>query len=372
MPTETTQQLAMLVVALGGGLGLAFGVVAHKIHFCTMGAVSDVVNMGHWGRMRMWLTAIAVAIAGSNALDWFGVVDLSRSAYTTPYFPWLAYLVGGGLFGVGMTLASGCGSRNVVRLGGGSIKSLVVLVCLGLAADMTIGGMLEPVRVEMLGAAALRLDQGQDLGWVFASLFGTGKRMPQAWLSAMVVVALFAFVLKDPEFRRDRERLAGGVIIGLLVVAGWYITGRIGFIPEDPETLMEAFVGTRTARPESFTYVGPVANTLEFLRFGDDRPARVSFGVAVVLGTLAGSFVHAIATRRFRWEGFASFGDFRNHLVGGLLMGFGGVTAVGCTVGQGISGLSTLALGSMLVFLAIVGAAAATMRIQYQRMLRER
>jgi len=117
--------------------------------------------------------------------------------------------------------------------------------------------------------------------------------------------------------------------------------------------------------------VGPVAHTLEWLQFWTDKSSKLSFGVAVVAGTLLGSFAYAVLTRNFRWESFASAADTRNHIIGGILMGFGGVTAMGCTIGQGITGLSTLAAGSFLVFFSIIAGAAATMKVQYARMLRQ-
>lgn len=368
---ENFSQLASLVVALGFILGLVFGAVAHKANFCTMGAVADVVSFGDWGRMRMWLLAIAVAVAGANALDWTGLVDLSRSAYPAARCPWIANIVGGLLFGIGMTLASGCGSRSVVRVGGGSLKSLVVLVFLAISADMTMRGLFAPARVGMLSALAIHFDQGQDLPWVVATHLGVGRHGLQLWITALIVIPLLFFAFKDRAFRATREQVFGGLVVGLVIVAGWYVTGRIGFVAEDPDTLQEAYLGSRTARPESLTYVGPVANTLEWLQFWTDKSSKLSFGVAVVAGTLLGSFAYAILTRNFRWESFASAGDTRNHIVGGMLMGFGGVTAMGCTIGQGITGLSTLAVGSFLVFFSIIAGAAATMKIQYWRMRKE-
>lgn len=368
---ENSAHLAELVVALGFVLGFVFGAVAHKTNFCTMGAVADVVNIGDWGRMRMWLLAIAVAVAGANALDWAGLVDLSRSAYPAARCPWLAYIVGGFLFGIGMTLASGCGSRSVVRVGGGNLKSLVALVFLAISAHMTMRGLFAPARVEVLGAVAMQFDQGQDLPWVVATQLGVGRRGLQLWITALIVIPLLFFVFKNRTFRATREQVFGGLALGLVIVAGWYVTGHIGFIAEDPDTLQEAYLGSKTARPESLTYVGPVANTLEWLQFWTDKSSKLSFGVAVVGGTLLGSFAYAILTRNFRWESFASAGDTRNHIVGGILMGFGGVTAMGCTIGQGITGLSTLAVGSFLVFFSIVAGAAATMKVQYWRILKE-
>ena len=370
MPVETPAQLTALVVASGFVLALVFGAIAQKTDFCTLGAVSDVINMGDWSRMRMWLLAIAVAIAGANALDLAGLVDLSRSAYPAPRWPWLAYIVGGLLFGVGMTLASGCGSRSLIRIGGGNLKSLVAMLFLAVAAQMTLGGLLSPVRTEVLNALFVQFDQGQDLSWLVAATLGIGKRSVQPWIATGIALALLAFVLKDRDFRADHERLFAGVLIGLTVVGGWYVTGHLGFIAEDPETLQAAYLGTRTARPESFTFIGPAANTLEVLQFWTDKSARLSFGVAVVLGTLIGSFAYAMVKRRFHWESFASASDTRNHVIGGVLMGFGGVTAMGCTIGQGITGVSTLALGSILVFFCIIAGAAVTLKLQYRRILK--
>jgi uncharacterized protein len=367
---ENPAQIASLVIVCGFVLAVIFGAVAQKTDFCTMGAVSDIVNMGDWSRMRMWLLAIAVAIAGANALDLTGLVDLSRSAYPAPRWPWLAYMVGGLLFGVGMTLASGCGSRSLIRIGGGNLKSLVAILFLALAAEMTLRGLLSPLRTEVLNVLAIQFDQGQDLSWLLAGAIGTGKRSVQPWIAAGLSIALLAFVLMDRDFRADHERLFAGVVIGLVIVGGWYVTGHLGFIAEDPETLQEAYLGTRTARPESFTFIGPAANALELLQFWTDKSARMTFGVAVVLGTLAGAFAYALFKRRFHWESFASAADTRNHVIGGVLMGFGGVTAMGCTIGQGITGVSTLALGSILVFFSIIAGAALTMKIQYRRMLK--
>ncbi len=367
---DMSAQLAALVVAGGFVLAFVFGAIAQKTDFCTMGAVADIVIIGDWSRMRMWLLAIAVAIAGANALDLAGLVDLSRSAYPAPRWPWLAYAAGGLLFGVGMTLASGCASRSLIRIGGGNLKSLVVMLFLALGAEMTLRGLLAPVRSELLGLLAVRFDQGQDLSWLLAGLFGVGKRSVQPWIAAGIVLALLAFVLKDREFRADHERLIASLVIGLVIVGGWYVTGHLGFIAEDPDTLQEAYVGTRSARPESFTFIGPVANTFELLQFWTDKSSRVTFGVAVVVGTLAGSFAYAMARRRFHWESFACAADTRNHMIGGLLMGFGGVTAMGCSVGQGITGVSTLALGSILVFFSIIAGAALTIKIQYRCLLK--
>jgi len=156
-----------------------------------------------------------------------------------------------------------------------------------------------------------------------------------------------------------------------VVVGGWYVSGHIGHVAEDPQTLQEAFVATNTGRMEAFSFVAPLAFSLEYLMLWTDKSKIVTYGIASTAGVILGSFAYALASRKFRWEGFRDAEDTGMHIVGGVLMGFGGITALGCTVGQGISGFSTLALGSIITFVAIVAGAAATMKWQYARMLKE-
>ena len=344
-------------------LAFVFGAVGNKTHFCTMGAVSDWVNMGHTGRLRMWLLAMAVALLGSSALHLAGVVDLSKSIYPGPNFTWLSYLVGGFLFGVGMTLGSGCGSKTLIRVGAGNLKSLVVYIFLGIAAYMTLRGLFGAFRVGVLEKATLTLPQGQDL----VSLTGVHR----ALIAALIGGAMLAFIYASREFRSNFDYTLGGVVTGLVVVGGWYVSGHVGYVAEDPNTLQEAFVATNTGRMESFSFVAPFAFTLEYLMLWTDKSKLITYGIASAAGVIAGSAAYALATRSFRWEGFRDAEDTANHIVGGVLMGFGGITALGCTIGQAISGFSTLALGSIMTFLAIVAGSAATMKYQVWRIERQ-
>jgi uncharacterized membrane protein YedE/YeeE len=324
-----------------------------------MGAVSDWVNMGDLSRMRMWLLAIAVALLGSSVLAASGVIDLSKSIYPGPNFTWLSYIVGGFLFGVGMTLGSGCGSKTLIRIGTGNLKSLIVYVFLGIAAYMTLKGLLGAFRAGVLEKATLTLPQGQDLPALLS--------VNRALLAALIGGALIVFVYWSKEFRASFDYTLGGVVTGLVVVGGWYVSGVLGHVAEDPKTLQEAFVATNTGRMESFSFVSPLAYTLEYLMFWSDRSRVITYGIASAAGVIAGSAAYALATRTFRWEGFRDAEDTANHIVGGILMGFGGITALGCTIGQGITGFSTLALGSIITFVAIVAGSAATMKYQYWR-----
>ena len=357
----------------GGAFALAFvfGAVGNRTQFCTMGAVSDWVAMGDLTRMRMWLLAIAVALLGASALHLAGLVDLSKSIYPSPNFTWLSHLVGGFLFGVGMTLGSGCGSKTLIRVGAGNLKSLVVYVFLGIAAYMTLRGILGAFRVGVLEKAMIALPTGQDLPSLLSLLTGVSAGVWMALLALAIAGALVAFVYAGRQFRSSFDYTLGGVVTGLVVVGGWYVSGHVGHVAEDPNTLQEAFVATSTGRMEAFSFVAPLAFTLEYLMLWTDKSRVITFGIASAAGVIAGSLAYALATRTFRWEGFRDAEDTAMHMLGGILMGFGGITALGCTIGQGISGLSTLALGSIITFAAIIAGSAATVKWQYWRLMRQ-
>jgi uncharacterized membrane protein YedE/YeeE len=367
--SETTNP-ATLVVLGGFVLAFLFGALANKTNFCTMGAISDVVNMAHWGRMRMWLLAIAVAILGTSLLSYFGQIDLSKSVYQRPSLAWLSLLMGGTLFGVGMTIAAGCANKNLVRVGGGSLRSLVVLVFLAISSYMTLKGLFGQWRASFLDPVAVDLTtwglSNQSLSTLVAKLTGLPEKAALLTTALTLGLGMLAFVFKDKRFRSNLSHVLGSIALGLLVVAAWYLTGHIGY-GENPETLETVYFATNTRTLESFSFVAPTAYSLELLMLWTDKTLHVSFGIANVVGVVLGSFAYAIATKQFRWEGFASLEDLRTQLIGAVLMGFGGVTAVGCTVGQGLSGVSTMAVGSFLALAGIIAGAAATMQYQNWR-----
>jgi len=356
------------VAWLGFILAFIFGYVGNKTHFCTMGAVSDIVNMNHWDRMRAWMLAIAVAIIGTSLLVYGGQIDVSRTIYTGSNFYWLAALVGGLTFGVGMTLAGGCGQRTLVRLGGGNLKSIVVFIFMGYAALVTLSGIFGAFRVSVLQAPPVTvfLDGMQTL----PSLLGMPTQTGTLMVGLIVGIALLLFVFLNKEFRQNHDNILAGIVIGLIVVAGWYVTGRFGF-GEDPDTLELVYLGTNSHLAESMTFVAPLGYTMNLFAYWTDSATIVTFGVASVFGVIVGSFVYGVTHRTFRWESFNSPQDMFRHIIGAILMGFGGVTAVGCTIGQGITGISTLAVSSFVVLASIIAGAAISMKIQYILMMRE-
>lgn len=351
------------VLALGFGLGALLGALAQRTQFCVMGAISDATLLGEQARLRQWVLAIAVALVGFNLLVAAGWVSAAQTVYGARPLLWLSHPVGGLLFGFGMVLASGCGTKTLVRVGGGNLKSLVVLLVMGLAAFMTLRGLTAVARHQWLDRWLIELPTGQDLPSLLAQPLGLPAPQLALGLGLGVAALLLVWVLVRPEGRRA-EVWVGGVGVGLLVCALWALSGRFAFVPEHPATLEPAYLATAGNRPESFSFVSPSAGLLDYLLFFSDRSKALSLGVPVLLGVIAGAALSSLLRREFRWEGFRQTEDLANHLVGALLMGVGGITALGCTFGQGISGLSTLSLGSLLATAGIVLGALGALRYQ--------
>ena len=344
-------------------VSIFFGIVAQRTHFCTMGAVSDVVNIGDWTRMRQWGLAIGIGMIGFALLSFSGQVDPIKIIYASSRFTWLSALVGGGVFGFGMVLASGCGSKTLVRIGGGSLKSLIVFIVLGVSSFATLKGVTAVLRVSTVDKVAIDVDVGTLLPQLISGFFDVQSAWVGLITGCVIGCILVAWALWRSDFRRV-ENLLAGLGIGGAIVAMWWITGRLGFVAEHPDTLQEVFLATNSGRAESLSFVAPVAYTLDWLMFFSDKNKLLTTGVVSVAGVVTGSWVQAIWQKSFRWEGFGGTEDVANHLVGAFLMGVGGVTAMGCTVGQGLSGVSTL---SIISFVAVVGIVfGAVLALKYQ------
>jgi hypothetical protein len=315
--------------------------------------------MGSKDRLRAWLLAIGVAILATQFMDARGIIDIEQAIYRTPDFGWLGNIVGGFLFGIGMTLASGCGQRTLVRLGGGNLKSLVVALLLGITAYMTMRGLLALVRVNAIEVSNIDLAASgipnQGIDTLIGAATGIENSSVITWTVAIVLgLGLIVYAFASKTFRSSFDNILAGLVIGLIIPAGWYVTGVVGFDDFDP------------ARVESFTFVAPTGESLMYLL--TFTGSTINFGIAAVLGVILGSFVYVILTGNFRIETFSGRSDMLRHIFGGIAMGFGGVLALGCTIGQGVTGMSTLAIGSLLALVSIVFGSALTMKIEYYRL----
>lgn len=333
------------IVGLAGFLGgVVFGGVANLTNFCTMGALSDIVFMEDYGRFRTWLLAIAVAIIASQTLHVMGMIDLYESIYQTSNLGWLGGILGGLLFGFGMTMAGGCANKNLVRIGGGNLKSVVVIIVMAIFAYMTLRGLIGLARIEMEAFSNYDLTQiglkSQGLIDILALLVGSEAEKLRVGFSVVVTSFLLIYCFKDHSFRSSLVNIFGGIIIGAMVPLGWWITGVLGFDDFEPTALF------------SFTFVSPAGESIQYLM--TYTGATINFGIATVGGVIMGSFLVSIMSGSFHVEAFNEKEDMKRHFFGAAIMGTGGVLALGCTVGQGITGVSTLALGSLIALLSII------------------
>jgi uncharacterized membrane protein YedE/YeeE len=337
------------ITVLGGLLiGLVYGVAAQVTGFCLNRALRDRFNVGEGskvynvpeqpkkslnasersGKLRSFVLALAVAMAGTQWAHERGMIQLSQSIYVTNQFSWLLLPAGGLLFGWGMILARGCGARSLVLLGQGNMRSLVVALCLGISAFVTLTGLLGPLRGAVATVTTVSLPSAS---------------LQHRWGVAFVVLGLLFYVFKDRGFVKQHRNVLGGFIIGLLIVAGWLVTGWLGF--DEFETNAPGAVG-------SLTFVAPIGMTIQYAMIATGL--SLNFGVTVVVGVVVGAFVSARVTRTNKFEGFRSAEEIRRYIAGGVFMGVGGALAMGCSIGQGLTGLSTLSYVSMLAASGIV------------------
>lgn len=373
-------------------ISVILGAIVNKTNFCTMGAVSDMVNMGDYDRFRAWLLAIAVATIGVSIFEYMGMVNVTDTfpPYRQTSLIYVENILGGILFGIGMTFASGCGNKTLIRIGGGNIKSIFVFIVIALIAyymtnpfpnsDKTLYSVLF---YDWISPLAITLDSNQDIGALIGGAENTHTMRLVAGLA--VAAGMLFYIFKAADFRSSKDNILAGVVIGLIILTAWYISSNITINADDSSYSLSDYYSEwdmlaeddegkpatgRALSSQSFTFINPIGQTYGYIKEGLDS-ALLTFGLVSVFGVILGSLFWALISRSFRIEWFFDLKDFLNHFFGAILMGFGGVLALGCTVGQGITGMSTLALGSILTFISIVFGSAMTMKIQYYKLVYE-
>ncbi len=376
-------------------ISVILGAIVNKTNFCTMGAVSDMVNIGDYGRFRAWILAIAVATLGVSIFEYMQLVNVTETfpGYRGSQLIYAENILGGILFGIGMTFASGCGNKTLIRIGGGNIKSILVFIIIALIAyymtnpfpdsDKTLYSV---IFYDWLNPLAVSLDSNQDLGALISALISSESIQTLRLIAGLVVASgMLFYVFKSSDFRNSKDNILGGVIIALVILSAWYTSSNIHILAEDSQyTLSEYYAEWdmlaeddegkpatgRALSAQSFTFINPIGQTYGYIKDAFDS-ALLTFGLISVFGVILGSFLWSLINKSFRVEWFVDFKDFLNHFIGAILMGFGGVLALGCTIGQGITGMSTLALGSILTFISIIFGSALTMKIQYYKLVYE-
>lgn len=366
LPADNPAALAQIVVLGGLLVGLALGAVGQASRFCIRGAIADWVIFRGPARLASWLLAIGVGAVCVQLLITAGMLDATRTIAWTDRLPWLSYALGGLLFGYGMILSGGCPQRCLVKAGSGNLKAAFALVLVAIVALMTLRGAFASLRAEYLDPVALALAGPQDLGGMLSRTFGLGASTLRWTLSLLLLAAALAFAWRARQ-SMDATHWIGGIGVGLLLGAALWLTGHVGYMEEHPETLESVWLGTQSRRPEGLSFSAPMAAGLDLLTLWTDRSTVLTFGVAVAIGVLVGSHVSARLRGEFRLESFTTPGDMGAHSAGALLMGFGGVTALGCSVGNGVTGLALLSVGSALAVAGIVAGACLALAVQDRR-----
>ena len=310
-------------------IGLIFGATGQLSGFCLNRALKEYWQSGVLHKAQSFVLALGVAVIGTQALAQFEFIDLSKSIYRGPTFSWFLVPIGGVLFGYGMMLANGCGARTLVLCAQGNMRSFVVLLCLGISAYMTLTGVLGPLRQTLNQMTAVSGASIADL-----------PVLAQAWLVSLVLLCLFVFSFWKLNLLKHKKDLFAGFMVGLLIVAGWFSTGWLAFDEFEPVNLV------------SLTFIAPIGETIQYAMIATG--AKLSFGVTAVLGVLLGSFLLAWLRKGLHLQGFSSPKEMLRYIAGGISMGVGGSLALGCSIGQGLTGLSTLALSSLVAAAGIL------------------
>lgn len=363
MPSTDLQTIQTWVLSSGFLVCLAFGYVIQRSRFCTMGALSDWFNLGDSQRVQMWALALGLSIVGFQSMALLDWIDPLKTIYATGPMLWLSALVGGLLFGLGMVFASGCGSKNLARVGAGSLKALVVVIVMGVSALATMRGITAVLRHHTVDTQTWSTTAGNTLSaWID---YGWAQQWASAgpWLSLSLGLALGAWALRRGE-GLGWESVLGAIGVAACVTAMWWVSGHLGFLAEHPKTLESVYVATQSGRMESLSFSAPMALHLDWLMYFSDTHKTLNLSVVSVWGVITGAGIYAWHSRSFRWEGFCDTQDTALHVLGAALMGVGGVTAMGCTVGHGLSGLSTLSVISAWAMLGMVAGAWLGFKIQ--------
>lgn len=355
MNLNDPQSLYYLVLVACFTLTMILGFVMQKSNFCTMGAISDYFLMGNLIRARQWALAIAVAMIGLSFLKYFHVLQIEDSIYVAPKVLWLSTIVGSVMFGFGMVLASGCAGKNLIRLGSGNLRALMVVLVMGLFAQMTLRGIFAVLRVNTVDQIYFTLPTPSDLPSILNHFVQLDDSVVLC-LSLLLAGFILLWALKDKEFFTLKYALAG-LVVGLCVVVYWWLVGYVSFIEEDPNTLEKAYVASNTNRIELVSFVAPIAYLLDYLTLFSDASKKLTIGIVSIFGVVIGSFIAARVSQVWRLQAFSSLTDLSQHIIGAALMGVGGIMALGCTFGQGLSGISTMSLSAILALFGFIAGA---------------
>jgi uncharacterized membrane protein YedE/YeeE len=334
-------ELVALVGLLGG---IALGLAARLGRFCTLGAIEDLLYGGSDTRLRMWVLTIGTAITGSFALIGLGLLDPDLSFYLSIRWMPAASVVGGLMFGYGMALAGNCGYGAIARLGGGDLRSFVIVLVMGVSAFAVLYGPLAPLRNLLFPQTPVTSDIPPGLAHHLAAFSG----LPLAGIGIAIGLVVCLAALSSSSLRTKPKLVFWAMVVGLAIVSGWAGTQWVHATGFDQLPVV------------SHSFSAPVGESILFAMTGNLRP--LSFAVGSVAGVWLGAFIGSLIKGHFRWEACEDPRELRRQILGAAIMGAGAVIALGCTVGQGMTAFSLLAISAPVTFLAIFAGAALGLR----------
>ncbi len=350
-------------------MSIFFGAIARKTQFCPLGGIADIMHSGNHGRFRMYFFAIGIAILGVTILETIGFINLdgTRPPYRMSQFRWPGYVLGGFLFGLGMTMCRGCGMKNIINLGSGNLKAIVAILGIGSAAVLLlyVEGVFDNYFMSWINPlvpdlAEKGLDH-QDLGTLAASAFSTEVGTMRLAIGAALALAFTGFAMSSMDFRNRVDNWIGGALIGAIIVGAFYLSGgSLGEAAQEASDFMDQ--PQNGMGVQSYTFIRPMGDLLYVM----SNPVwyLVTFGLVMFLGVGAGSVIISILTGKFALQWFNSPTEAVRYLIGGMLVGIGGILGMGCTLGQGLAGSSTLALGSFLNLTSLIVGAIIGIKLQ--------
>ena len=314
--------------------GVALGLAARVGRFCTLGAIEDVLYGTDDRRLRMWGIAIGVAIVTTHLGMHLGDFDYSQSAYLDRVWNPLGTVVGGLMFGYGMALSGNCGYGALARLGGGDLRSFVMVIVMGLSAYFVMSGPLAEARV-WLFPVQTEATEPQGFSQLLDSSYGIAPLVSGLSIGGIVL----AISMGSVQMRQSTSHLFWGAVVGLAISSGWlgtYWIAETGFGNEPIQT---------------HTFAAPIGDTILYSMTASGT--ALSFSVGSVVGVIFGAFLGSLSKGHFRWEACEDPRELKRQMLGSAMLGPGAVLAVGCSVGQGISAFSMLAFSAPVAFISI-------------------
>ena len=351
-------------------LSIFFGMIARKTQFCPLGGIADIIKEGNDGRFYMYLFAIAVAILGATVLEFFSILsfDNTKPPYRISQFRWPGYVIGGFLFGIGMTLCRGCGMKNMLNFGAGDLRAVVAIAGMSISAYVLLyteglGVLFEWINLlspDLSNQAILH----QDLGSIANYFFGGDIKIWRVCFSVVIAVILIYKIFNSNDFTQRKDNITGGFLIGSIIIGAYYISGGQSGVEAIEASHFMDFPPYNLGM-QSYTFIRPMGDMIRVMT--DPVLYLITLGLVMFIGVGVGSLIYSLFSRNFKLQG-VDMATAPRYFTGGLLVGIGGILGMGCTLGQGVAGTSTLALGSFINLIALIFGAYVGIKSQYRFM----